>query len=525
MILKKEALFITIIVLISAILTILLFQFRISPFHEFSLKTEDSLYAFNKNNPAKNITTILIDEKSVNRFGRWPWNRKIIAKGIEKLKPAKVVVLDMIFSEPTEKEPDRILSQTILSVGNIVCGFFLRPKATETQTEEALDILSDSALLKVPKKLPIGYFPHAEINIQSILKSCLLSGTLNAIGDSDQIIRHYHPVLIFNGEVYPSLGVQALRIFLNTDATITKNSVLTLKNRKIPIKKDGILLNFYQLEKYNINTFSFIDLYDNKIPLSKIKNKIVLIGVSEAGVTDIKPTPIGYLPGPFIHLTFISNFLNNDFVFHSFYTDIFLSILFLIPLITIFFKAENIYSRIVLYFSFLCLLILTLILLYLKKVFFPSIFYIVLFLSFCILFVEIYSIAKKTKESRFMKNMFGTYVSKEILNIMIKNPKKLKLGGEKKNITVLFIDIRNFTSLSEKMKPEKLVEVINFIFTPLTEIILKNKGTLDKYIGDAIMAVWNAPLTVDNHPLKAVTSASDILKIMKYLNRELKKKE
>ncbi|SNR72347.1 adenylate/guanylate cyclase domain-containing protein [Desulfurobacterium atlanticum] len=522
--LKKELLPVLILFCLSAFITGAVFFFKISPFYEFALKTGDVFYSFNKNKPSDDITLILVDEKSVNRFGRWPWNRKIVADGIRKLKGAKVVGLDMVFSETTDEENDRKLSEAVASNGNVVCGFFLRPEASENPDDEILDTLSDSALLNVPDVIDAGVFKYVEANILSITESCFLSGTLNVLSDRDKIIRHYQPVFIFNGEVYPSLGLQVLRVYYGKDAVISKEGVISIGDRKVAFDREGVLLNFYKFENYRENVYSFVDLYDGKVPPDRINGKIVLLGISEAGITDIKPSPIGFIPGTYFHLTFISNFVNGDFVFPDIKIDVALSVIFALLILFLFFYVGSVYLRFFLYGLVGIAVFLISIFLYVLKISFPWLFFIYLFLFLSVFFIEIYSIASKTREARFIKSMFGTYVSRELLEIMVKHPERLKLGGEKRDITVLFADIRNFTSLSEKMEPEKLVELINFIFTPLTEIILNSKGTLDKYIGDAIMAVWNAPISVKNHPEMAVLAAYRMLKEMKRLNKDLRRR-
>ena len=140
------------------------------------------------------------------------------------------------------------------------------------------------------------------------------------------------------------------------------------------------------------------------------------------------------------------------------------------------------------------------------------------------LFVETYTSLVKSQQARFLKSAFGTYLSEKLLDVIIKDPSRLKLGGEKKEVTVLFSDIRGFTSLSEKLKPEVLVELLNHYLTPMTEIILKNEGTLDKYIGDAIMALWNAPLDVEDHPKKALYTGYQMLTKLKEINQFFMKK-
>ncbi|WP_022846756.1 adenylate/guanylate cyclase domain-containing protein [Desulfurobacterium sp. TC5-1] len=505
----------------SLFLTFIIYFFKVPPFYSFSLRVMDMFYAFNLSRPSNEVTLILVDEKSVNRFGRWPWDRRLIARGLENLKDARVVALDMVFSEKTSDIKDEVLANTIAKLNNVVCGFFLRGKATENPSDDILDVLSDSALLKVPQELAVPMYSFAEANIEFITNSCYLSGTLNVEGDEDGIIRHYPLLSVFLGDVYPSLGLQALRLYLRKDFNVT-DKYIWIDGEKLPVK--DVLLNFYHIADYYKHVYSFSDLYDKKIPENAIKNKIVVLGISEAGITDIKPSSIGYIPGPFFHYTFLSNFLNRDFVFPSVGFDLIFMIFSGIMIIFIFHFTESVYLRALEYLCLIFLLVIASILCYVLKLYFPNIFQILLFVVFFIILNEVFFIAKKSREARFIKSMFDTYVSPALLKIMVQHPEKLKLGGEKREISVLFADIRGFTTISEKLRPEKLVELLNLILTPLTDVVLKNSGTLDKYIGDAIMAIWNAPLNVDKHPEKAVVSGWEMIETLKNLNKELRNK-
>ncbi|WP_457568294.1 CHASE2 domain-containing protein [Desulfurobacterium sp.] len=504
--------------LFSFFLVAFLYFFEIPPFFTFSKRVMDMFYSFNRSKPSRNVTLVLVDEKSVNRFGRWPWNRAVIARGLEHLKTARAVALDIVFSEKTSDADDTALAEAIAELNNVVCGFFLRVNATENPDDEALDVLSDSALVRVPEKLSVPSYSFAEINVLPVTESCVLSGILNVEGDKDGIIRRYPLLFVFDGSVYPSLGLQTLRLFLNKDFSVVDNHVL-VGSMKLPVR--DILLNFYHFKDYYRHVYSFSDLYDGKIPESAIKNKIVILGISEAGVTDIKPSPVGFIPGPFFHYTFLSNFLNSDFVFPSFLFDVALMAVAGAVMLVIFLAIDNVFVRFGGYLLLVAVLIVISVGLYVFKIYFPDVFKILLFLGFSILFNEVFYIAKKSREARFIKSMFDTYVSPALLKIMVQHPEKLKLGGEKREISVLFADIRGFTTISEKLKPEKLVELLNLIFTPLTEVILKNSGTLDKYIGDAIMAIWNAPLNVDRHPEKAIISGWEMMETLKKLNKTL----
>ena len=524
--LKEKHKYFFLLSLVLLTLIIIFFKLKkIEPFYSISLRTSDLYFKFNTREINDNVLLVVVDEKSVNYFGRWPWDREVFAKGLAKLKKAKVIALDMVFSEETSKDSDLFLADTISSLGNVVCGFFIRLMSTQKISPEIVDIMSDSALFRIPEVLPFDVAKYIEPNILPITESCLLVGTFNAYADKDNIFRHYPVGFIYEGDFYPSIGVQALRVALNKEAWVSKRGNFYIDKKKVFIDDTHMVpLNFYKFKKYKKHMISFVDVYKGKISPDVFKNKIVIVGISEAGVTDIRATPIGQIPGPLLHLTFISNFLNAEILKSSKTMDIIFIFLSLIWILLNYRFVETSYLRIFSYFGFAIFVILIGIFIYKRYCFKLDIFYPVLNVSVLGLFVETYTSLVKSQQARFLKSAFGTYLSEKLLDVIIKDPSRLKLGGEKKEVTVLFSDIRGFTSLSEKLKPEVLVELLNHYLTPMTEIILKNEGTLDKYIGDAIMALWNAPLDVEDHPKKALYTGYQMLTKLKEINQFFMKK-
>jgi len=488
---------------------ILLFLYILSPVTKIGLQLDDSYYKFNKNTPNKNIVFVQIGEKSINKFGRWPWDRKILGKNLEYLKNAKAVVLDMVFSEQTNE--DNFLANSLSQIPAI-CGFFIRKKATQTISENMLDILSDSSI-----DLANGSFlggKYAETNVENILGSCTLNGIFSIISNKDELFRNYPIAFIYKNMIFPSLGVQTLRYYLNKEIEL-KNHTLIINKEKIPLDKLNTLkLNFYPLNKYKIIPFTKIKNYN-------FKNKIVIVGLSEIGISDIKSTPIGQIPGPLLHYTFISNILNKDYLkeFKSLnITFIILSIL--IPFIL---RNVSVLKRFTLNITFFMLLLITLFSMYRYFNIEIKLFYPLLFFITNVMLVEILGFLEKEKQEKFLKDAFESYLSPTLLKELIKHPQKLKLSGEQKELTILFTDIRSFTTISEKMKPDELVNMLNNTFTPLSEIIIKNNGMVDKYIGDAIMALFNAPLDIPNHTEMACKSAIEMQLALQKINKQRKK--
>ncbi len=502
----------------------LLWYYKVNPLYKFSLQINDIKYIFNDKKPHKDVVFLAIDEKSVNTFGRWPWDRKVLADGLEKLSDAKAVVFDMVFSEQTNLKSDEALANSISELDNTICGFFLRNNATQILNDDSKEVLLESSLERVfVENSPFIGLNYAETNIFNILNSCSLNAIFLTLSDEDGLFRRYPVGFSYDGAIYPSLGIQTLRYIYDKDIEITQNNEsynILFNQQNITIDNKGFLpLNYYKLEDYNI--ISFVDLYNNKIKQDDIKDKIIIIGVIEAGVSDIRATPLGQIAGPLLHYTFISNYLQ-DILLHIDRRIEFLFILLfgIVPLLMIKF-VNNLNIRIFIYILFLFGTVILSIFLYKTYNLYVSIFYPILSFLFVLLYNGIFQFKTKDNETKFIKNAFSNYMSSNLLNEIIKHPDALKLGGERKEITILFSDIRGFTTISESIEPEELIKTLELYFTPMTNIVLNNNGTLDKYIGDAIMAFYNAPIDVQDHPKYAVKSALEMIRELKNINHKL----
>ena len=283
--------------------------------------------------------------------------------------------------------------------------------------------------------------------------------------------------------------------------------------------KNYLRLNYYE----EVNKVSAFDILSNKISPDFFEGKIVVIGATEIGIYDVRPTPVDTVtPGVYLHFTALSNILSNSFLKESRVADIILLNLFMI---TAFFLSllKRIGRRICLYFLLATIAVLLYYVLFSK---FDLWLYLTLPLAsmlFYFALVEMLIFARTEAQSREIKKAFASYVSPDLVKEIIRNPDGLKLGGEQRELSVLFSDIRGFTTLSEQLQPEKLVYLLNQLLDPMTECIINNGGMLDKYIGDAVMAIFNAPLDLDSHPKMAAKSAQEMIAKVQELNTRLKK--
>jgi len=499
---------------------------RVEPFESFSLRFNDVNFELQKKIPSKEIVFVAVDEPSVNVYGRWPWNREVLAKGIDALSAADVVLMDMIFSEPTSHSSEYALAKSLSNLNASVCGFFLRHNSTQVLDEEALELLSDSSLDLLDSQISehleprFASAPYAEINILPILKACTLSGSFSTIRAEDDKLREYPIAMYFNDTLYPSLAIQGLRLKFDKDISRVDSSSLDLAHHSIRLNRDGLVrLNFYKLEQYDI--VSFLDVSRGKIDPQHFKDKIVILGITEVGAGDIVNTPIGAIAGSLLHYTFLSNFLEGHLLYEP--TNIGLILILamtLLPLILVL-LIKNVLTRTLINLFVYLLLYISVHYLFISQMIYIDLFYPLLGVLVSMATMEAVAFNLQERRSRFVRGAFSSYLSEDLLKQLIKNPQALSLGGEKKELSILFSDIRGFTSISESMDAQSLVNLLNRYFTPMTNAVLEHKGMLDKYIGDAVMAFYNAPVDVKNHADEACLSALEMIKRLALLNTQL----
>ena len=511
--------YISVILLIS-LCVVAIYKAQLEPFYSFSLHFNDLNFKYQKNRASNEVVFIQIDEQSVNRFGRWPWKRDVLAHAITKLDSSSILVLDMVFSEPTEE--DSLLAKSLEKQNNSLCGFFLRENSSSSLSDVQLDVISDSSLERLSTQLGKEKVfvegKEAEINVEPILSSCSLFATFSTLRDKDHLFRQYPLAFSFQGELYPSIGVQALRMKYREDISRSEVEHFILADHELKTNARGFsILNYYPYETYQ--SYSFLDLYEGKISAERLKDKIVILGITEIGVGDMRATPIGIIPGPLIHATFISNVLNDELLYQSRYLDFCLLLLFLgLPLIWL--LISSILTRALVY-----TLVYTLVFILAKIGFIYYNLYIDMFYPLFALIVlaissEVLLYQDQEEQSKFIEGAFSSYLSPALLRKLMKEPKSLSLGGEKRELTIFFSDIRSFTSISEMMDPQILIQFLNRYFTPMSDIVMKHHGMIDKYIGDAVMAFYNAPVDVEEHASWACRSSLEMMAKLEELNKE-----
>lgn len=497
------------------------------------------------------IIIIDIDEKSLKSLGQWPWSRDILARILDNLKEANVsaIGLDMMFPEEDRSSPDKVIKKLNIKTdkklddydeifaksiekSNSILGFYFALE--DDGVKPNLEPITN-AIIKENNKPKNPYIPKAHraiLSIEKINDSAYSNGFVNYMQRFDKDVRSVPSVISYDGILYPSLSLEVARYVLKgqkIEINYNENGVLNVAigDTKIPTDIYGnIMINYrgkYPAYKY----ISAYKIFQKDFKKEQISGKIALFGTSAPSLSDIRSSPYDTnMPGVEAHGNLIDNILNKNFISKpqwSISVDI-LSVGFLALFAFLTLLAPRIFVSIIA--AIFCMgLILTghYILMFKYGVVLNS--SILLLEVVFIYFVgNIINYIYEREQKEFIKEKFANKVSKEVMEEIV-NDSTLELKGEEKEISIFFSDIRGFTTISENLKsPHKLIELLNLYMTPMTDIIIKNRGTVDKFIGDAIMAYWNAPNEIENHADFALKSAIEQIEVLKKINRNFKAK-
>jgi adenylate cyclase len=522
--------------------------------------------------PGGETIIVAVDEKSLSELGRWPWPRSTIAALVNKLKEqgAKVVGFDIVFAEPdknsgletiqqitrdikksgvsnsaltsilAEKEKtadtDAALAAAMESADNTTIGYFFHIGSTEVgHLREAQIADSETQIANgrypVVKKSPnaddsriiAAYAPQP--NLPAISEAGANSGYFNAFPDMDGVIRWSPLVIKFRDNYYASLALSMLVQYLDWPMLALKitdygvESIL-IDKLEIPTDESGRLLISYMGPPFTFPHYSVSDILAGRIPTEKIKGKIALIGATATGVYDMRNTPFSSVyPGIEIHATVIDNILRQNFLVHSGlikFVDLFViaGLGLLVGILVPRFKAV---AGLILSIVLVVSLVFINTYVFIHYRIWMNMVYPLLTMISAYFGITIYRYVTEEREKKKIRGAFQYYLTASVVNEILKDPNKLKLGGDKKNLSVMFSDIRGFTSISERLSPEKLVQLLNEYLTAMTNIVFKYDGLLDKYIGDAIMAVFGAPLDQPDHARRACLTAIEMMTELKRL--------
>ena len=497
-------------------------------FYSFEARTYDSRVAIDiQDVPRQSIDDIVIidmDGRSESELGRYQqWPRSYFTRLINYLDKgqAAIIGLDILFVEDKrDPEADKAFIEAVRNSGNIVNAMYFEqedslswryrmqtpPRAFEW--EKFAYFLDPQARELFPDNDRIGN------EFFDLLNAGYSLGHVNFQADVDGVVRKINLFSNFLDHSYPSL---AFRIFTSlsgiNEVKVRKGEGIHLISEGeevglIPIDENGNMLIKWAGNFQTFRYISFYDVLEERIPSEYFKDKVVLVGTSLPGLFDLRSTPFNpQFPGVEIHANILYTLLNRDFI-HSFSTGqsfLFYSAIGVLVGIVIIFLSP-LWSILLIFFVGMTEIFFAYYLQWEYNMWIPIISPIAtLLLTFSL--VYIYKYITEEKGKRFIKDTFSHFVTHSVVEELLANPDKIKLGGERKNCTVFFSDVAGFTSISEKLTPEALVKLLNDYLTEMTNIVFAYEGMLDKYEGDAIMAVFGAPIAHGNHAAKACAAA------------------
>ena len=513
-----------------------------------------------KYNPDLPVRIVDIDEKSLAMIGQWPWPRTIVRDLLLGLasKGAAVVAFDVLFAEPDRTSIEAIVKQLPPDQASAV--------AAATAGQPSNDELFAEALKETPSVLSIALgdglsttlqpkagfafggddprpfllaFNAASENLPELQEAAHGIGAFNWVADRDQIVRRVALMFRLNESFVPSLAAEALRVAQGASTFVLKASNASgetafgqstglnhIKIGDIVVPTDdagGVYLKFR-----HFNKASYIPAWKvlaGEVPQEDVEGRIILVGTSAPGLLDLRATPLdASVPGIDIHAQVIEHLLTGQFLERPDYAlalEQFIILALGLMLALALPRVSATTSGII------GLLTIGLVLLggwaafeYANLLLDSA--YPALALGVITATVTVYTYHTAERQRSQIRYAFGQYLAPALVEHLANSPEKLVLGGEEREMTMLLSDVRGFTTICELYKndPQAVTSLINRLLTPLTNVIVSHEGTIDKYMGDAVMAFWNAPLPVPDHELKACTAALEIIDRLAVLNRE-----
>lgn len=513
----------------------------------FDNKIKDYMFiARGKQKDSGSVVIIDIDEKSLKDLGQWPWSRNKIAKVLENLTLAGVGVIgfDIVFAELDKSSPHMVLEELGMDSSGVmdydavfnemvantpsVLGYQFELEEKDFIKKEELDI--PAIIIEKNKSAGQDMLINAKgtiLNHLSLQESGYTSGFFNNIPDDSGIVRSVPMVIRYQDQVYPSLALEIIRASSGINKVFVNYSDLGVENIqigdfKIPTDRHGRLEVNYRGPSHTFKYISALDIYNGTFDPADLEGKVAIIGTSAAGINDLRAIPFeSVYPGVEVHANAIDNILTGDFLSRPNWVE-----------------GANLINVFIV--AILSVLLVTFTPFWFNPVVLFSFIGIILFASFEVLFeygiiintflplaTVVISVLVATfmdymfevKNEAMIKKKFASKVSKEVMESLLHDPDNKAFAAMEKEITVFFSDVRNFTNISESMpNANVLIEFLNEYMNPMTQIIIKEKGTVDKFIGDAIMAYWNAPGDVPDHADRAVIATLEQLHAIDDLN-------
>jgi adenylate cyclase len=510
--------------------------------------------------PKLPIRVVDIDETSLSKIGQWPWPRTTMRDLLLALtsKGAAVVAFDVLFAEPDRTSLEQIVKQLPAQEASAITAAMAgRPSndalfaAALKDTPSVLSVaLGEGPTTTLPAKAGFAVagddprpflqgFKGATANLSEFQDAARGIGAFNWVADRDQIVRRVALMYRLDQAFVPSLAAEALRVAQDASTYVLKASNASgetafgqstglnhigIGDLIIPTDGGGgVYLKFRHFEKA-----AYIPAWKvlaGEVPQEDIEGKIILVGTSAPGLLDLRATPVdAAVPGIDIHAQLLEHLLTGKFLERPDYAlalEEFLIVALGTMLALVLPRASAKASAAIGLLTIASVLIGGWAAYRYANVFLdPS--YPALVLGFLTAAITLYTYNTAEAQRAQIRSAFGQYLAPALVEQLAKSPDKLVLGGEDREMTILFSDVRGFTTISESYKddPQGLTSLMNRVLTPLTNTIIDHEGTIDKYLGDAVMAFWNAPLSVAHHEVKACAATLAMIDSVDELNRE-----
>ena len=514
-------------------------------------------------NPETPVRIVDIDEASLQEFGQWPWPRTIVARLVDKLteKGAVVVAFDAVFAEPDRSSISRMVRDLVaftdpetvqklaaavqdndkvladaMAQSRVVAGFGFDVKGTgkPPRTFHGVAFAGDQ---------PSQFLPQQGGTVKSIdILEAAAKGNGSVNTDVDSIVIRRVPMMFrvagYDG-LFPALSIEALRVAQEASTYLIKSSgasgemsfgektgivAIRTGNLEVPTDARGRLI-VYDTGHKEERFISARAILNDEVPAEKIEGNVFFVGTSAIGLKDLRNTPVqDAVPGVELHAQLAEQMLEQKFLARPDYADgaefLYLAIIGLLLVVLLPRLSAGKMAVVATTFIGIGLAVPWIAYSNYQLLFDP----IYPPVTFAAIYVGGTALAfmRTERERAEIRGAFGMYLSPDLVEQLARNPSLLQLGGEQREITVMFTDVRGFTTISEQFDPQGLTRFMNRFLTPMTDLILGLKGTIDKYMGDAIMAFWNAPLPVERHAARACDAALAMQARLAELNEEWK---
>jgi adenylate cyclase len=504
------------------------------------------------------VTIVDIDEASIAKIGQWPWPRTEIAELVDRLGGlgAAAIAFDMVFPEADRTSPSRAIAAleragatvAVPAGANLDNDAALGRAFARNPVVAGIAISNETQAHLPPPKAgfafggadPKSYLPSFRggvSNLQVLDESAAGLGFFSFPLSGDGVVRSLPLVANAGGQLYPALSVEALRLAQGAGSFVVRSTgasgeagtgrpamtALKVGALAMPTGPDGQFRVYYSgLPDLKTIPAAALLASGETAPLrSSVEGHIVLIGTSAVGLRDLVATPFQQaVPGVRVHAEIIDQVLGQEFLVRpdwAYGAEILFAVMFGLIILIVEWRTGALVSG----SAALALVALTLGISWLAfshghLLINPIIPVGSVLAVFAVTMPVLLLMADR--EKRFIRGAFAHYLSPTLVERLADNATALQLGGETRELTILFSDIRGFTSLSENLDPDALTRLLNDFLTPATDVLLKSEATIDKYIGDAIMAFWNAPLDIADHPRKACLAALRMLEAVDAVN-------